>query len=636
MRCLIRSTPLIPRRGLAWLVALALVALALPVPAPALAATTVVGNGTAASCTATALAAAAKAGGTISFNCGSAPVTIAVSATIKIQRVDVTIDGGNKITLQGSTRLFEHATYSGSAAASLTLQNMTLSKTSLAGTPSPGGIGPDDPNGPVVYSYDASSTQNQPPILNLINVQVRDNASVMTKFEDAHGGGAIFMRDGIVNVRKSTFTNNTCTNCTGGAIHVMGGALTVEDSSFTDNISSGQGVYGGGAIFVDAGWEDNFSGDVKITGSVFRNNSSPSGGALHYIAYRATNSLDIDRSSWIGNTAQGGPAGQGGAVFAYNSGKNNGDPVITIRNSLLTENWAKGSNGLGLGGALWLLKSAVRVSNTTIVKNTAHGDNDWNPKGGAMYLDSPTVQAEISNSTIAYNHAGGTGGGISVMNGNATLRNSIVAFNTANNAGQTSKFRQNCNAELSEGGNNLEYPPRGQRSDDATCLKGKSGLDQRNLPEFRDPKLGTLADNGGATHTLAIAPDSPALDAGASCEATDQRGVGRPQGKACDIGAYELVLGLRLNPSFVQVGAGSVELQVTGAGFTATSTVLVDGQERPTRLVSASELRATLGSGDTDAAGELAVSVDGTSLPAATLRVVVKTGQVYLPLLGRR
>ena len=56
-----------------------------------------------------------------------------------------------------------------------------------------------------------------------------------------------------------------------------------------------------------------------------------------------------------------------------------------------------------------------------------------------------------------------------------------------------------------------------------------------------DPLLGLLQNNGGATFTQVLWPGSPAIDGGddAACAATDQRGVTRPQGAACDIGAYE-------------------------------------------------------------------------------------------------
>jgi hypothetical protein len=54
-----------------------------------------------------------------------------------------------------------------------------------------------------------------------------------------------------------------------------------------------------------------------------------------------------------------------------------------------------------------------------------------------------------------------------------------------------------------------------------------------------DPRLGPLQDNGGPTPTHALLPGSPAIDTSSACPATDQRGVTRPQGAGCDIGAFE-------------------------------------------------------------------------------------------------
>jgi hypothetical protein len=54
--------------------------------------------------------------------------------------------------------------------------------------------------------------------------------------------------------------------------------------------------------------------------------------------------------------------------------------------------------------------------------------------------------------------------------------------------------------------------------------------------------LAQLADNGGPTYTHALVPGSPAIDASphdADCPSADQRGVSRPQGAQCDIGAFE-------------------------------------------------------------------------------------------------
>jgi uncharacterized repeat protein (TIGR02543 family) len=63
-----------------------------------------------------------------------------------------------------------------------------------------------------------------------------------------------------------------------------------------------------------------------------------------------------------------------------------------------------------------------------------------------------------------------------------------------------------------------------------------------------DPKLGALGNYGGDTQTIPLLSGSPAIDAGndAVCDDNpgpnnlDQRGVTRPQGAGCDIGAFEL------------------------------------------------------------------------------------------------
>jgi hypothetical protein len=63
-----------------------------------------------------------------------------------------------------------------------------------------------------------------------------------------------------------------------------------------------------------------------------------------------------------------------------------------------------------------------------------------------------------------------------------------------------------------------------------------------------DPLLGSLQMNGGSTDTQALLVGSPAIEAGETGACTDidgdpfifdQRGVSRPKGPACDIGAFE-------------------------------------------------------------------------------------------------
>jgi hypothetical protein len=71
---------------------------------------------------------------------------------------------------------------------------------------------------------------------------------------------------------------------------------------------------------------------------------------------------------------------------------------------------------------------------------------------------------------------------------------------------------------------------------DGTCNLVAAG-DQANT----DPVLGPLADNGGPTRTHALLPGSPAIDAAdpGQCPVADQRGIARPQGPSCDVGAFE-------------------------------------------------------------------------------------------------
>jgi hypothetical protein len=79
-----------------------------------------------------------------------------------------------------------------------------------------------------------------------------------------------------------------------------------------------------------------------------------------------------------------------------------------------------------------------------------------------------------------------------------------------------------CTGALTDGGNNLTFNSAG--------CPGING----------DPMFGALGNYGGATQTLPLLAGSAALDAySAGCPSTDQRGIARPQGASCDIGAYE-------------------------------------------------------------------------------------------------
>src|SRR5262249_62138661 len=90
-----------------------------------------------------------------------------------------------------------------------------------------------------------------------------------------------------------------------------------------------------------------------------------------------------------------------------------------------------------------------------------------------------------------------------------------------------------------------------------------------------DPKLGSLADNGGPARTNALLATSPAIDAGdpappgsggAACRGTDERGVPRPQGARCDIGAFEFTGGFALSGVSPERGGNAGPLVALGYG----------------------------------------------------------------------
>lgn len=200
----------------------------------------------------------------------------------------------------------------------------------------------------------------------------------------------------------------------------------------------------------------------------------------------------------------------------------------------------------------------VEIANTTIVNN-----NSYDPAttcctgiGGGVSITNNSTPFKITNSTIVNNHASWGGGGIA--GGAGILSNTIVANNTADNGGHGWNIIQNCTNTFTDGGNNLQYPAKNPNDgNDKNCVAS---------PTIAQPQLGPLANNGGPTQTMALLPGSPAINTGnnATCAASpvnnkDQRGVPRPSGANCDIGAFEVAprptISKAFAPTFIAPGA---------------------------------------------------------------------------------
>ncbi|MDX6642906.1 MAG: hypothetical protein QOD76_868 [Solirubrobacteraceae bacterium] len=323
--------------------------------------------------------------------------------------------------------------------------------------------------------------------------------------------------------------------------------------------------------------------DVTITKGN-SNNAAPAaqgGGVL----VRGGGTLTLSSSTVTGNVASGSATdGSGGGI--YNAGTLEARGV-TIAGNLATSAPAV---AIGVGGGIDN-EGQLTLVNSTLASNTAGGALVLGQGGGLATGAGHT--STLTNVTVTGNQTGLGGVGPNVLtngSGTARLHNTIVA-------GGGGVSAANCSGPTQSTGNNLE--------DGNTCGFGSAG----DRPGT-DPQLGPLANNGGPTDTRALLAGSPAIDGGSNseCPPTDQRGLPRPQGPSCDIGAYELGVGsASANPnqqtslplsSSVVLGS-TLSAPTLGKTFNlvpvrgTVTYLLPNGRKRPITLLSA--VQAPLG-----------------------------------------
>ncbi|QYG94534.1 hypothetical protein HC251_20275 [Iamia sp. SCSIO 61187] len=221
-------------------------------------------------------------------------------------------------------------------------------------------------------------------------------------------------------------------------------------------------------------------------------------------------------------------AGIGGGIAADTAA------VSLVRSSVV------GNAASSVGGGIAAIR--VTLDSSTVSGNTAGG------AGGGIWVDQV---ADLVNSTVSGNTAA-SGGGIAVVNTAVELLFATVAGNSAS-VGAAIELQPGSDDLISYGsvvagdgpGADCAIDPGASTTSaganvdgDGTCGFGAGADDQ---PGVGDPGLGALGANGGPTATRVPASGSPLLD-GADCAgiAEDQRGVARPQGARCDVGAVEV------------------------------------------------------------------------------------------------
>ena len=495
--------------------------------------------------------AAVAQGGYFSLtNCSA----IVLTNTLTISK-NLVLDGGSSgATIAGNNLVRLFAVMPG---VKLTLYGLTLQG------------GSSDSGGAIYISYGGSVL--------MTNCLLIGNSAVETNGlagNDASSGG---------NIGKNGGNGTAGLPGLGGAIYNLGSLTNVDCQFLTNSASGGSGGNGGN------GGNGSYEGGNGGNGGA---GAVGYGGAIYNLG-----TLRLTNCTFAGNTAFGGNGGQGGTrgsgAFEGNDGRGaagaagSGAAVysaqsLTAVNCTFNANAAQSGssadggtdagsgNGVNgprgpdsLGGGIYV-QGVGALTNCTFANNTvtggnggnggdaavagAHiagsGGNGGNGVGGGLYNTGAVVVVNCTFSSCGAiggtNGVGGSpslagkdgapgsgrGGDIGHVAGTFLLRNTILAASSAGtNAYDTSASR------ITDGGYNI--------SSDASL--NLSGTSRKNT----DPKLASLADNGGLTQTMAVQSNSPAINKIplASSPATDQRGIPRPQpqGGLSDIGAYELI-----------------------------------------------------------------------------------------------
>jgi CSLREA domain-containing protein len=293
------------------------------------------------------------------------------------------------------------------------------------------------------------------------------------------------------------------------------GNLLLSELTIRNGLASSAGgrQYGGGAILNHA--------FLILQSCVLDSNTSPEGGGGGAVAVNQNGgpNLPIFSASKTTFSRNGTPTGGGGGVFGANA------------NATFDACTFSGNTGNFGGGVAWI-NGELKMQNTTLFGNDVEDD------GGGIYISN--VPATILNSTLGGNavdsdlDGDGSGGGLYAESSSVVLWNSVFA-----NLNDNTHANDDCHTDLTT--------VTGQGTN---VLRSTTGCAITGLVFNTDPLLGALKDNGGptATQMLSLSPPSPAVDAGPAggCPSlsgiltVDQRGVKRPIGSKCDLGAVEL------------------------------------------------------------------------------------------------
>lgn len=355
-------------------------------------------------------------------------------------------------------------------------------------------------------------------------------------------GGAIFSSGGRLEVYESVFSENY-SMWEGAAIVVRGGEAHIAETLFLHNFSQ----TGGGGAIEAGGFEQDVEGyPIKLIDNIFLGNTAAVGGAIvidSVPTYIEGGVFDANEAvGWAYTVARGGAIHAKlshvevhGVLFQENEAADGG-AIVSQNGSLLVNSSTFDTNTVSQeGGGIFVTTTSDTATSEAEIINSTFTRNFADSRGGGIMVDG-VAELRLLQSTISRNRAELAGGGI-FISGTLTLANSIVAENTVNSANGKDIYTLAGGSTTSEGYNLFGSLAASSISPESTDL------------EKAEAGLADLADNGGPTPTMALEPVSPAVDAidpdacidlDGQKLTVDQRGMTRPIGGGCDIGAYEL------------------------------------------------------------------------------------------------
>ena len=292
--------------------------------------TTVVGDGTPASCTGAKVAAAVKAGGVVTFSCGSDPIVIAVPELRIFNNGgkgdgSVTIDGegARRIIYQNTcdeSLVFTTATCNTQEVPRLVLQNIGFTRGKGPATDEQGGGG-------AVYVRGGT--------FKMFGVCFFDNELANVKQD--YAGGAVYATSQVnpVYVVNSTFERNKAAN--GGALGSIGVSWTVLNSAFSANATTGRGMNPakpgtpggglGGAIY-----NDGNAFTLTSCGTLFENNEAAElgSGSIFMVSNSLSGDLSLTDSTFRANANGGAVQGTTHPSIYVEARDKQGENGITI------------------------------------------------------------------------------------------------------------------------------------------------------------------------------------------------------------------------------------------------------------------------------------------------------------------